>query len=87
MRTVRVEQSATAGELFDQAAGEPVLLRVSSGRAFVLVEVASDDAETLTLADNAKFLTLTFSMWRMCRRLGMRRPGDCGASADGIASG
>jgi uncharacterized membrane protein YkoI len=50
-----VEQSATAGELFDQAAGEPVLLRVSSGRAFVLVEVDSDDAETLTLADNAKF--------------------------------
>jgi hypothetical protein len=55
MRTVRVEQSATAGELFDQAAGEPVLLRVPSGRAFVLVEVDRDDAETLALADNAKF--------------------------------
>ena len=55
MRTVRVEQSATAGELFDQAAGEPVLLRMPSGRAFVLVEVDRDDAETLMLADNAKF--------------------------------
>jgi hypothetical protein len=55
MKTVRVEQSATAGELFDQAAGEPVLLRVPSGRAFVLVEVDRDDAETLALADNAKF--------------------------------
>jgi hypothetical protein len=55
MRTVQVEQSATAGELFDQAASEPVLLRVPSGRAFVLVEVDRDDVETLTLADNAKF--------------------------------
>ncbi len=51
MRTVRVEQSATAGELFDQAAGEPVLLRVPGGRAFVLVEVDRDDAETLTVGD------------------------------------
>ncbi len=55
MRTVRVEQSATAGELFDQAAGEPVLLRMPSGRAFVLVEVDRDDVETLMLAANAKF--------------------------------
>ena len=55
MRTVRVEQSATARELFDQAAGEPLLLRVPSGQAFVLVEVDRDDAETLALADNTKF--------------------------------
>jgi hypothetical protein len=55
MKTVRVEQSATAGELFDQAAGQPVLLREPSGRAFVLVEVDRDDAETFTLADDAKF--------------------------------
>ena len=55
MKTVQVEQSATAGELFNQAAGEPVLLREPSGRAFVLVEVDRDDADTLTLADNAKF--------------------------------
>jgi hypothetical protein len=55
MRTVRVEQTATAGELFDHAAREPVLLRATSGRAFVLVEVDRDDAETLTLADNPKF--------------------------------
>ncbi len=55
MKMVRVEQSATADELFDQAAGEPVLLRAPSGRAFVLVEVDRDDAETLALADNAKF--------------------------------
>ena len=55
MKTVRVEQSATAGELFDQAADEPVLLREPSGRAFVLVEVDRDDADTLTLAGNAKF--------------------------------
>lgn len=55
MKTVQVGQSATAGDLFDQAAGEPVLLRAPGGRAFVLVEVDRDDAETLTLADNAKF--------------------------------
>ena len=55
MKTIRVDQSATAAELFDQAAGEPVLLREPSGRSFVLVEVDRDDAETLTLADNAKF--------------------------------
>ena len=55
MRTVQVAQSATAGELFDQASAEPVLLRVISGRAFILVEVDRDDVDTLTLADNAKF--------------------------------
>ena len=55
MKTIRVEQSATAGELFDQAAAEPILLREPNGRAFVLVEVDRDDAETLALADNAKF--------------------------------
>ncbi len=69
MRTVQVAQSATAGELFDQASAEPVLLRVPSGRAFVLVEVDRDDAETLTLADNAKFNDI-LSRSRACRREG-----------------
>ncbi len=55
MRTVQVEQSATAGDLFDQAAREPILLRVPSGRVFVLVEVDRDEVETLALADDAKF--------------------------------
>jgi hypothetical protein len=55
VKTVRIEQSATAGELFDQVTSGPVLLREPSGRAFVLVEVDRDDAETLTLADNPKF--------------------------------
>jgi hypothetical protein len=55
MRKVQVAQSATAGELFDQASAEPVLLQVPSGRAFVLVEVDRNEVETLTLADNSKF--------------------------------
>jgi hypothetical protein len=55
VKTVQVAQSATAGELFDQAAAEPILLREPNGRAFVLVEVDRDDADTLTLADNPKF--------------------------------
>lgn len=55
MKTVQVEQSATAGQLFDQAAGEPILLKEPTGRVFVLVEVNQDDADSLTLADNPQF--------------------------------
>ncbi len=55
MRTVLVDQSSTASELLDQATREPVLLREPNGRAFVLVEVDRDEAESLALAGNAKF--------------------------------
>jgi hypothetical protein len=53
VNTVRVQDTATARELFEQAAEEPVLLREGGGRAFVLMEVNEDDAETLALGDNA----------------------------------
>jgi hypothetical protein len=52
MKTVQVQAAATARELFDQARGEALLLREGSGRAFVLVEVDRDDAETFALAGN-----------------------------------
>jgi hypothetical protein len=54
MRTIEVGDTATARDLLDQAHGEPILLREGNGRAFVLVEVDQDDAETLSLAGNAK---------------------------------
>ncbi len=53
MKTIHVQETASAQELLDQAQGEPLLLQGRSGRAFVLVEVDRDDAETLVLAGNA----------------------------------
>ena len=53
MKTIRVQEAATAEDLFGQARGEPVLLQERSGRAFVLVEVDRDDAEAFALAGNA----------------------------------
>jgi hypothetical protein len=55
MKTVRVQETATVRELFEQASREPVLLREPGGRAFVLVEVDRDDAETYALKDNPSF--------------------------------
>jgi hypothetical protein len=52
MKTIHVQQATTAKDLFGQAEGEPVLLHEQSGRAFVLVEVDKDDAETFALAGN-----------------------------------
>ncbi|MEN6449344.1 MAG: hypothetical protein ABFC96_02540 [Thermoguttaceae bacterium] len=52
MKTIHVQEAASAQELFDQTQGEPLLLQGQSGRAFVLVEVDRDDAETLVLAGN-----------------------------------
>jgi hypothetical protein len=54
MKTVQVQDAATARDLFDEAVGGPVLLREQSGRAFVLVEIDRDDAETLTLGENTR---------------------------------
>ncbi len=54
MKTIHVPEAATARELFDEARGAPVLLREESGRAFVLVEVNRDDAQTLVLAESHK---------------------------------
>ena len=53
MKTIHVQEAATAEDLFGQTQGEPVLLQERSGRAFVLVEVDRDDAETFALAGNA----------------------------------
>ncbi|MGO8748059.1 MAG: hypothetical protein ACLQNE_18960 [Thermoguttaceae bacterium] len=54
MRTVEVQETATARDLLDQVEDGPVLLREQSGRTYVLVEVDPDDAATLTLAENAR---------------------------------
>lgn len=54
MKTIQVPDAATARQLFEEARGTPVLLREESGRAFVLVEVDRDDAETLILAESPK---------------------------------
>ena len=53
MKAIHVQEAATVADLFGLAQGEPVLLHERSGRAFVLVEVDRDDAETLALAGNA----------------------------------
>jgi hypothetical protein len=52
MKTIHVQEAATAADLFDETQGEPVLLHERSGRAFVLVEVDGDDAEAFALAGN-----------------------------------
>jgi hypothetical protein len=54
MKTMHVQDAATARDLFEVAESGPVLLREGTGRAFVLVEIDRDDAETLTLGENAR---------------------------------
>jgi hypothetical protein len=50
MKTIHVQETASFADLFAQTRGEPILLHERSGRAFVLVEVDREDAETLALA-------------------------------------
>ncbi|NLF08784.1 MAG: hypothetical protein GX594_12515 [Pirellulaceae bacterium] len=47
---------------------------------------AVDSSRHKTKKNIEKTLTLTFSMWRVCRRLRTRRPEGYGANADDIAS-
>jgi hypothetical protein len=48
---------------------------------------AREDASGARRFQIENFLTLSFSMWQVRRRLGRRIPEDYAASADGIVSG